>query len=131
MCREKMNEALKTGFVPILRQLGFKGSLPHFRRRRDEGVDLLTIQFDRHGGGFAVEISRCGVEGVTTHWGEHIPAAKVTAHDLHPDQRHRLGSPAPNVDGRWFRFDDGTLPMAVVGSLCTYIEEAERWWAAG
>ena len=126
-----MNQALKTVFVPVLRELGFKGSLPRFRRHRNDRVDLLTIQFDRYGGGFVVEISRCGTEGMTTYWGKHIPATKATAHDLHPDERHRLRSPAPNVDGRWFRFDNGTRPQAVAEDLCTYVDEAERWWAAG
>lgn len=126
-----MNQALKTVFVPVLRGVGFKGSMPHFRRLLPDRVDLLTIQFDRYGGGFVVEISQCGPEGVTTHWGEQIPATRVTTHDLHPDKRHRLGSPTQNVEGRWFRFDDGTQPEAVAASLCKYVDEAERWWASG
>ncbi|ACC71564.1 DUF4304 domain-containing protein [Paraburkholderia phymatum] len=129
MSRDEMNRALKARFVPALRQLGFKGALPHFRRLRDDRVDLLTVQFDRHGGGFVVELSQCGAEGITTHWGKFISANTVTAHDLHPSQRHRLGSPGPNID-HWFRFDDGTLPRAVADSLCTHIDEAERWWAS-
>jgi hypothetical protein len=98
MSRDEMNSALKARFVPVLRKLGFKGSLPHFRRQRDSRVDLLTVQFDRHGGGFVVELAQCGPEGITTHWGKIIPARKVTAHDLHPRQRHRLGTSGPNED---------------------------------
>ncbi|WP_211620844.1 DUF4304 domain-containing protein [Paraburkholderia domus] len=128
MSRDEMNGALKARFVPALRQLGFKGSLPHFRRQRDNRIDLLTVQFDRHGGRFVVELSQCAVEGITTHWRKFISATTVTAHDLHPNQRHRLGSLGPNTD-HWFRFDDGTSPMAVADSLCAYIDEAERWWA--
>lgn len=77
-----------------------------------------------------VEISRCGIDGITTHWRKSIPATKATAHDQLPRQRHRLGSPAPGLDGRWFRFDDGTPPMTVAEFLCTYLDEAERWWSA-
>ncbi|WP_197693865.1 DUF4304 domain-containing protein [Vogesella sp. LIG4] len=94
-----MKEALKLIFVQRLRDLGFSGLLPHFRRRREAGIDLLTLQFDRNGGGFVVEISRCSPDGVMTHWGKHIPPTKVTAHDLPPDRRHRLGSPRPGSDG--------------------------------
>ena len=126
-----MNAALKQRLVPALRERGFKGSLPHFRRILPERVDLLTVQFDRHGGGFVVEIARCDPSGVTTHWGKHIPAAKVTAHDLHPEERHRLGSPQPGMDGRWFRFDDGTPIPVVAQSVLGYMDEAEQWWAAG
>lgn len=131
MAREGMNASLKSVFVPAIRKLGFKGTLPHFRRTHDGRVDLLTVQFDRRGGRFVVEISRCGSEGVTTPWGKHIAASKATAHDVHPDLRHRLGSPEPGIDGHWFRFDDGTASLAVARSLCTYLGEAERWWSAG
>ena len=131
MSRDLMNAALKETLVPILRERGFKGSLPHFRRILPARTDLLTVQFDRHGGGFIVEISRCSPSGVTTSWGKHIPAAKVTAHDLPPDKRHRLGSPRPGTDGRWFRFDDGTPIEVVAKSLLGHIDEAERWWSSG
>jgi len=123
-----MESSLREILVPALRTRGFKGSLPHFRRIKDARVDLLTVQFDRHGGGFIVEISRCGSDGVTTSWGEQIPAGKVTAHDLHPNARHRLGSPAPGVDGRWYRFDDGTPADVVARALVAHLEEADQWW---
>jgi uncharacterized protein DUF4304 len=126
-----MESALLEILAPALRKRGFKGSLPHFRRIHDARVDLLTVQFDRHGGGFIVEISMCGSGGVTTSWGKQIPASKVTAHDLHPNERHRLGSPAPGVDGRWYRFDDGTPADDVARALVAHLEEADQWWAAG
>ncbi|EIM98825.1 hypothetical protein WQE_20656 [Paraburkholderia hospita] len=122
-----MTLQLKAQFVPALRRLGFKGTLPHFRRQRENRVDLLTVQFDRHGGGFVVEIASCGVEGFTTHWGKFIPAATLTAHDLHPSQRHRLGSPGPDTDN-WFRFDQGVSPTVVAERACARLDEAERWW---
>jgi hypothetical protein len=128
MTRENMNEALKEIFLPALRSAGFKGTLPHFRRTRKECIDLLTIQFDKYGGGFVVEISKCNLEGMTTYWGKVIPPTKVTAHDMHPNQRHRLGSPAPGQDGHWFRFDNGTTTHGAADSLCTFLPEAERWW---
>ncbi|MCI0146687.1 DUF4304 domain-containing protein [Paraburkholderia sediminicola] len=129
MSREEMNSALKAHLVPALRQLGFKGSLPHFRRQRENRVDLLTIQFDRQGGGFVVEISWCGVEGITTHWGKLIPALKVTAHDIPPRQRHRLGTSEQSPD-HWFRFDQGLSPTLVAHSVSAYLDAGERWWAS-
>jgi len=128
MSREEMNAALDAYLVPALRQRGFKGSLLHFRRRREGKVDLVTIQFDRHGGSFVVEISGCDSEGITTHWGKHVPASKVTAHDIHPNKRHRLGASGQSAD-HWFRFDQAVSPIDIAESLCTYLDEAERWWA--
>ncbi|SOE95400.1 protein of unknown function [Burkholderia sp. D7] len=129
MSRKEMNAALNAHFVPALRQRGFKGSLPHFRRQRDGRVDLVTVQFDRHGGGFAIEILGCASEGVATNWGKHIPASEVTAHDIHPNERHRLGTSGQNAD-HWFRFDQSVSPTDIAESLCAYLDEAERWWTA-
>ena len=129
MTRDEMNAALRSRFVPALRTRGFRGSLPHFRRIGPSSVDLLTVQFDRHGGGFIVEIARCDLEGTTTHWGLHIPASKVTAHDV--NRRHRLGCPGPGQDGHWFRFDDGSRADVVADDLVARLPEADAWWSAG
>lgn len=72
--RQAMNRALQREVVPELRRRGFQGSLPHFRRTGDV-IDLLTFQFDRHGGSFVIEISQCDGNGITMHWGEHVPPA--------------------------------------------------------
>jgi hypothetical protein len=74
--RQLMDQALKAYVVPVLREHGFTGSLPHFRRLRSDCIDLLTFQFDKKGGGFAIETAHCGIEGVTLHWGKHVPATK-------------------------------------------------------
>ncbi len=105
--REMMDSALKEKVVPLLRSQGFKGSYPHFRRMSPDRIDLLTFQFDKWGVGFVVESGSCGVDGITLHWGRHVPPSKVTAWDLHPAERLRLkpsGSPGADF---WFRFDTG------------------------
>ena len=127
---DAMIASLKRLFVPALRERGFKGSLPHFRRLRNDQIDLLTVQFDRYGGGFVIEISRCAPEGMTTSWGKKIPPNKVTAWDMHPKERPRLGAPSPQEDGHWFRFDDGTPTDAVAESATLLLAEADRWWNA-
>jgi hypothetical protein len=126
-----MVSALKAHFVTVLRAHGFKGSFPHFRRAHDKRIDLLTVQFDRHGGGFVIEISRCGPEGFTTPWGKHIPPAKVTAHDINPRDRPRLESNAPGAGGSWFRYDDGTPPDNVALRAAECLDDASRWWGSG
>ena len=57
-----MDRVLKATVIPELRARGFQGSLPHFRRRRPDRIDLLTFQFDRSGGRFVVELAQCGPE---------------------------------------------------------------------
>lgn len=125
--RKAMDAAIKAVVVPVLREKGFAGSFPHFRRTSVRGMDLLTFQFDRHGGGFIIEISCCASDGVTTLWGKHIPATKVTAWDLLPNRRHRI-QPRPG-SGRdsWFRFES-ERPEVVAASVVDLLPEAEQWW---
>ncbi|MGG5284086.1 DUF4304 domain-containing protein [Pseudomonas viridiflava] len=68
----------------------FKESPPHFRHNTGQQIDLITFQFDRQEGGFAIEVAFSPAEGVTMSWGEQIPPAKVVATHLHPSKRIRL-----------------------------------------
>ncbi|MED3735208.1 DUF4304 domain-containing protein [Geobacillus stearothermophilus] len=44
--------ALKKIVVPELRNRGFKGAFPHFRKQEGQLGYLLSFQFDKWGGGF-------------------------------------------------------------------------------
>src|SRR5438105_72687 len=95
--RSKMVATLKELVVPQLRKRGFTGSFPHYRRQRDERIDVLSFQFNRWGGGFVVEVASSPTAGVVLHTGERIEPGDVKAHHLYP--RLRLGSSPPeNVD---------------------------------
>jgi hypothetical protein len=124
--RVAMIVALKNLVVPHLRKSGFTGSFPHFRRSLYARIDLITFQFDKWGGGFVIEISQCPIEGVTTHWGKHIAPNKVTAHDLHPNARFRLGTNA-NVTDYWFRYDNRSYDT-VARTVLSFYRTAEEWW---
>jgi hypothetical protein len=103
--RDKMIDAIRRVVIPTLRDMGFAGSFPHFRRFGDSQIDLLTVQFNRHGGSFAVEVAYCGQSGITTHWGKHIPVKAARAHDIHPRHRLRLGSHPPQKADHWFYYE--------------------------
>ena len=66
--RDQMIAALREIVVPVLRDMGLRGSFPHFRRFRDTRIDLLTFQFNRYGGSLVGEHERgkkwqtCGFE---------------------------------------------------------------------
>src|SRR5258705_4276725 len=92
--------------IPVLRQKGFKGSFPHFRRLTTDRINLLTFQFDRSGGGFVIEITNCQRNGYTTSWGTKIEPNKLTAHDL--SSRKRIQSnmdTTSSLTDDWFRYD--------------------------
>ena len=53
----EMKQALNMTVIPALRRDGFTGSYPHFRRRRDNRIELLSFQTNKWGGSFRVEAS--------------------------------------------------------------------------
>ena len=127
-----MISALRETVIPVLREMKFSGSFPHFRRAQKDKLDLLTFQFNRHGGSFVVEVAVCGSEGFTTAWGEKIPPNKVSAHDIHPKNRPRLGSQTTG-EGIWFSYEpfQPEIYEAVAAKLLSLIRlEAEDFWKA-
>ena len=91
---------LKANLVPVLRDLGFRGSFPHFRRHRGNRNELLTIQFDKYNKGkFVIELGVVPFGEFTTYFGKAIAPSKLTAHDL--ADRLRLGAESESGD-HWF-----------------------------
>ena len=128
--RQLMEDALKVTVVRALRARGFKGSLPHFRRQREDGIDLVTFQFDKHGGGFVVETGRCSGVGVTLHWGERVAPTKVTVSALHPNQRRRIKPmEGPGTDS-WFRYERGDY-ASVARQALSLLDAAPETAVAG
>lgn len=123
-----METELKSTVVPRLRSASFRGSFPHFRRAVENGIDLLSFQFDRHGGGFVIEISHSPKDGVTTHWGEVITPQHVTAWDIDPDKRHRIQPHAGGGVDAWFRYDEGQFDLCAKQVL-EALPRAEEWWS--
>jgi len=128
MKNDSMIAALKAVFVPALKERGFEGWLPHFRRIQATRIDLLTVQFNTWGGSFIIEVAKCPPEGITTAWGEFIAPNKCRAWDVPYRSRHRLGAPTPGRDGVWFRYDDGTSVEVVAQKAAGYLSEADHWW---
>jgi hypothetical protein len=124
-----MKNALKKTIVPRLRELGFSGSFPHLRRCRPDRIDLLTFQFDRHGGGFVLEIGQCPPNGFKTFWGKQIVPDEVTVWDLSTKERARLKPRNGSGTDSWFRYDDTASEselVRVAESVLPFVEQAER-----
>ncbi|WP_226671140.1 DUF4304 domain-containing protein [Metabacillus litoralis] len=127
--RKNMNLAIKGMIVPVLREQGFKGSFPHFRRKNEKNIDLVTFQFNRWGGSFVVELAICPLEGVTMHWGEEIPPNKVTAHDV--NKRLRLGAVSEEEDGIWFTYENSKTQKdfeQVASDVLGLLNTSDRNW---
>lgn len=112
-----MDLALKEAVVPILREYGFAGLYPYFRRPNTTYVELLTFQFDVNGGGFVIDIARCSIGGITTKEGRHISAAEVKPWDLDPYDRLRIKPREGSGTDSWFRYDSGEYEDAASEAL--------------
>ncbi len=109
---------VKKHLVPHIRELGFQGSFPHFRRVRNEKKELVSFQFDKYGSGrFVVEVAVAPGGIFKTYWGKEIPQAKLTARDL--IKRLRLGSSSESEDF-WFEFGDD--PRSVANKVIQLLE---------
>lgn len=126
--RELMDVALKASVVPVLRESGFTGLYPHFRRAHVTHFDLLTFQFDVNGGGFLIEIARCGVGGITTQMGKHIPASKVRIWDLHPKDRLQITPGDGSGTGNWFRYENGRY-ADLANQVLEKLPLAQDYWS--
>jgi hypothetical protein len=118
-----MDAALKASVIPALRQLGFKGSLPHLRRLRGNAADLLSVQFHSAGGGFVVELGRVSTQGLDFH-GRAIPLAKLNVSYL--QHRHRLGAPFSGGD-HWFWFGKADSAEAVTTTVIELLHDPALW----
>ncbi len=128
--RESMENAIKEIIIPFLRNKGFKGSFPHFRREQNEKLNLLNFQFSRYSPSFVVEIANCSVNGMVTSCGEEIKPAKCQVPYL--KNRLRLGS-IKNKTDYWYNFDKqpifGNIFKKRAKEVLKNWEEAEYWWS--
>jgi hypothetical protein len=104
--RERMMSAFKTRFVPALRERGFVGSFPHFRRRRPSRVDYLMVQFYSAGGSFVVEVGRTGPNGFTEGPWKDLSVDKINVGHIFHDRRRLEPRDAHGGwrGGDWFEF---------------------------
>lgn len=134
--RREMQSVLKTITIPLLRQMGFKGSFPHFYRPVGDHVDLLMFQFRMDGSSFIVEISYADPKRANVYFRPDTPVARLQVPST--TKRYRLGkSQEEGGDGTWFPLEHG--PMATQSRHFNKIAlkvndllvgEATSWWEA-
>jgi hypothetical protein len=128
-------KALQQELVPELRRRGFFGSLPNFRRITESTIALLTVQFNKYGGSFTLELGRAPASDYAPFPGKLIPPTHLSAHDLDLAQRARI-HPIPGDTLSWFSYrhlvasgDVAENLRALARSASALLIEAEVWWA--
>ena len=137
--KKEMVNHLSKIVIPVLREKGFKGSIPHFRRLTAERIHLLTFQFDKYGGGFVIEIANSLPGGHTTSWSAKVVPNKLTAHDLSNRKRIQANMSTPENSGKddWFRYDKAAISDShnvykdVCEDILSKLELAEDYWKKG
>ena len=135
--RDAMMTALKEQFVPMLRQKGFVGSFPHFRRKLDTRIDFLDVQFAREGGRFCINLGQTGSEGLQDPAWPDLPLAETATGHLHHRSRVHWGF----FLKQWFDFGPRSYdppkevkPRPFYEAIATRAAQAferdgERWFA--
>lgn len=126
-----MNGVLRDRVIPVLRERGFGGSMPHFRCVVDDTLRLMTFQFRSSGGSFVVELGRCPVGDFTTSYGAVVPQSKMNVTYLGARSRFRLGA-SDTIGDHWFDFagrDDG-CNLCATEVLALLDSDGDRLWNA-
>jgi hypothetical protein len=134
--RREMQAALKATTIPLLRQMGFKGSFPHFYRPVGNHVDLLFFQFRLDGSSFIVEISYADPKRANVYFRPETPVAKLQVPST--TKRYRLGKgQEEGGDGTWFALGHGSLTTQSrhFSEIALKVNdllagEAKPWWEA-
>lgn len=136
--KDNMIKNLNEIVIPVLRQLNFKGSFPHFRRQTTDRINLLTFQFDRHCGGFVIEIANCKSTDYKTALNRDIAPNKLTAHDFYKSKRIQANMKTPDsLTDDWFRYDKkhlfglGDIYKKVCKDVLSKLDIAEDYWKNG
>jgi len=90
--------------LPALRDAGFAGTHPHYRRVAPDGrrMDLVSFQTDKWGGGFLIEVATCPARDIRDWAGHRVSPRKVTAQHI----RERTRLPKSVTRRPWYRYDD-------------------------
>ncbi len=85
-----MKKHLQANVINPLLSQGFTGKYPHFRREKENCIELISFQTNNYGGSFTVEVSAAFPDGENKNF---VFWDGLTTDDLtvwHTDKRYRL-----------------------------------------
>jgi hypothetical protein len=114
---------MKRTLVPILESEGFQGTFPEFQRVDCGSLQLLSIQFDKNGGGFFMEFCNHPPGDLETSWGEIVPERNITVAHTPVESRARLQQTGNrnSLAEDWFRYEN--LSTDEVERLAKHVAE--------
>ena len=99
---------LKRDLVPVLEIEGFKGKFPNFQRLENGSIHLLSIEFDKWGGGFFLEFACHPPGDLETTWGEVVAEKDIIVAHTSIESRARLQQKGHqnSLSEDWFRYEN-------------------------
>lgn len=97
-----MKKQLNSNVIHPLLSQGFIGKYPHFRRKKENCIELITFQSNKHGGSFTVEVSCVFPERSNKNfeWYDDLIIDNLTVWDT--NERYRL----KGMYNGWFYYQD-------------------------
>ena len=130
---QKIRAASKKVLEPFLADQGFQGKHPHFQRREGDTLHLLSVIYDKWGGGLVLEFARHAAGDLHTAWGEIVPEAKLEIGYCPADTRARLVA-SDSGQGRYedfFRYEqfaeDREQCEQLMSRLLALFDQVDTW----
>jgi len=89
---KRMREIAQASVVPVLRDLGFQGTMPNFHRQRSDRLDLFSVQFSHNGQYFFVNLRRLQLPSDSSGSVAKPTNAQLNLANCPLDQRTRLAT---------------------------------------
>jgi hypothetical protein len=99
---ELMRSALKEYTFPLLKERGFAGKYPNFRRKLDDRIELISFQTNKWGGSFTIEVSVVFPGSADPNYTLYEGVAEETFGVEATNKRYRL----PGMYDGWFYYRD-------------------------
>lgn len=117
----KMKYYLSKNVFPLLIEKGFSGKYPHFRRACDDCVELISVQTNKWGGSFTVEVSAVFPNSNNKNYAEWDGLTVEQLTVWNTNERYRLKG---MYDG-WFYYRD-LYAKRVLGFGKCYLDISEK-----
>ena len=133
----KLRASTKRILEPAMSAQGFAVRYPHFQRKRDGHLELVSLQHDKWGGGFVLEFAKHAAGDLETSWGERVPEAEIGVAYTDPATRARLLATTrhSNTPEDYFRHEsfaeDRVRRDALVSEVVRLLPQVFEWFENG
>ena len=100
--RDIMLSALKKHTFSLLKEQGFTGKYPNFRRKRDDCIELISFFTNKWGGSFTIEVSAVFPNSENKNYTLYNGVTEETFGVEATNERYRL----PGMYDGWFYYRD-------------------------